>query len=171
MSASRDPGRSLEDLELPLDRDLFLRSLIGLFSGHLEERVGREETVAFVASVATAIGREIDTSYREALGVASLDREQVAEALVDLKRRVGGDFSILWSDERQIVLGNTACPFGETVAGRPGLCMMTRGVFREIAASNLGYARVELERTIAEGAPSCRVVVHLDPAEHPEEIE
>ena len=45
--------------------------------------------------------------------------------------------------------------------GRPSLCMMTSNVFGSIAARNLGYARVELQETIAEGAPGCRVTVHL----------
>jgi hypothetical protein len=44
--------------------------------------------------------------------------------------------------------------------------MMTSNVFGSIAAENLGYAGVELERTIAEGHAGCRVVVHLRPTEH-----
>jgi hypothetical protein len=36
-------------------------------------------------------------------------------------------------------------------------------VFGSIAANNLGYAKVELQETIAEGAPGCRVVVYLKP--------
>jgi hypothetical protein len=41
--------------------------------------------------------------------------------------------------------------------------MMTSNVFGYIAAQNLGYAAVELDRTIAQGHPDCRVVVHLRP--------
>ena len=44
--------------------------------------------------------------------------------------------------------------------------MMTSNVFGSIAAENLGYAGVELERTIAGGHAGCRVVVHLRPTEH-----
>jgi hypothetical protein len=36
-------------------------------------------------------------------------------------------------------------------------------VFGAIAAENLGYAKVELEQTIARGDAGCRVVVHLVP--------
>ena len=42
--------------------------------------------------------------------------------------------------------------------------MMTSNVFGTIAAQNLGRAKVVLEQTIATGAPSCRVVVHLQPS-------
>ena len=38
---------------------------------------------------------------------------------------------------------------------------MTSNVFGSIAAENLGYAKVALEQTIAQGDPGCRVVVYL----------
>ncbi len=81
--------------------------------------------------------------------------------LVDLKRRIQGDFYVIEQDDTKIVLGNRACPFAEKVLGRPSMCMMTSNVFGVIAAENLGYAKVVLDSTIAEGAPGCRVVVHL----------
>jgi hypothetical protein len=40
---------------------------------------------------------------------------------------------------------------------------MTSNVFGSIAAENLGYAKVVLEETIAQGDPGCRVVVHIRP--------
>ena len=39
--------------------------------------------------------------------------------------------------------------------------MMTSNVFGVIAADNLGYAKVDLEKTIARGDSECRVVVYL----------
>ena len=38
-------------------------------------------------------------------------------------------------------------------------------MFGSITASNLGYAKVELQETIARGHSGCRVVVHLQPTE------
>jgi hypothetical protein len=49
--------------------------------------------------------------------------------------------------------------------------MMTSNVFGAIAAENLGYARVALERTIAEGHGECRVVVYLRPTDDGSAIE
>jgi hypothetical protein len=43
--------------------------------------------------------------------------------------------------------------------------MMTSNVFGAIAANNLGYAKVELQETIAQGHPGCRVVVYLKTSE------
>jgi predicted ArsR family transcriptional regulator len=80
---------------------------------------------------------------------------------VDLKRRIQGDFYVIEESDDKIVLGNRACPFAEKVIGRPALCMMTSNVFGVIAAENLGYSKVVLEETIAQGHSGCRIVVHL----------
>ena len=93
-----------------------------------------------------------------------LPREQVTAVLVDLKRRIQGDFYVIEESDEKIVLGNRACPFAEKVAGRPAMCMMTSNVFGVIAAENLGYAKVELQKTIAQGDAGCRVVVYLKPS-------
>jgi hypothetical protein len=83
--------------------------------------------------------------------------------LVDLKRRIQGQFFIVEESEEKIVLGNRVCPFAEKVIGRPAMCMMTSNVFGSIAAENLGYAKVVLEETIARGSAGCRVIVYLQP--------
>lgn len=151
--------------EVDLDRDIFLRRLLRELSGTLQDVVGLDHAAGFVSMVGQTMGREMDASYRAALGVEELTRPQVAEVLVDLKRRIEGDFFVVEESEDRIVLGNRACPFGPLVEGRPALCMMTSNVFGSIAADNLGYAKVELQETIAEGHAGCRVVVHLRPSE------
>lgn len=154
---------SLDVLDIPLERDVFLRALMRELAGVLEDVVGLEEASGFVSVVGQNIGLWIDREYRKALSVDQLSREQVAQVLVDLKRRIQGDFYIIEQSDEKIVLGNRACPFGDKVIGRPSLCMMTSNVFGGIAAENTGYARVELQQTIARGDEGCRVVVHLNP--------
>ncbi|MHC5539001.1 methanogen output domain 1-containing protein [Singulisphaera rosea] len=153
----------VQALDVPLDRDVFLRTLIRELAGTLQDVVGMEEASGFVSVVGQKVGEQINASYKAALGVSRLDRSQVAAVLVDLKRRIRGDFFIIEEDEEKIVFGNRACPFAEKVVGRPAMCMMTSNVFGGIAAENLGYAKVVLEETIAEGDPGCRVVVYLKP--------
>jgi predicted ArsR family transcriptional regulator len=152
---------AVSEVEIPLERDVFLRTLLRELSGVLQDVVGLEEAAGFVSVVGQRIGNEIDDSYRNALQVENLDREQVADVLVDLKKRIQGDFYIIEQDDDKIVLGNRACPFAEKVLGRPSLCMMTSNVFGAIAAENLGYAKVDLQQAIARGDRECRVVVHL----------
>ena len=155
--------RKVQTLAIPLERDVFLRTLIRELSGTLQDVVGLEEAAGFVSVVGQRVGDQINHDYKAALEVSGLDRSQVAEVLVDLKRRIRGDFYVIEEDEEKIVLGNRACPFAEKVLGRPAMCMMTSNVFGVIAAENLGYAKVELQKTIANGDAGCRVVVHLKP--------
>jgi predicted ArsR family transcriptional regulator len=156
---------SLETADVPLDRDRFLRSLLRELAGTLEDVVGLDEAKGYISVVGGSIGEAIDRDYRRALAVERLSREQVTQVLVDLKRRIQGDFYVISEDDDKIVLGNRACPFGDKVIGRPSMCMMTSNVFGGIAARNLGYAKVELQEAIARGHPGCVVVVHLMPTE------
>ena len=151
--------------DVPLERDVFLRTLLRHLAGTLQDVVGVDEASGFVSVVGQKIGDEINGAYKSALAVEQLNRRQVADVLVDLKRRIHGDFYVIEETEDRIVLGNRACPFAEKVIGRPALCMMTSNVFGSIAAENLGYAKVVLERAIARGDDGCLVVVHLKPTD------
>ena len=155
--------KTAERLDVPLDRDIFLRTLIRELSGTLEDIVGLSEAAGYISVVGQNVGEEINRNYKAAFEVSKLTRQQVGQVLVDLKRRINGKFFIIEETPEKIVLGNTACPFGDKVLNRPSMCMMTSNVFGSIAAQNLGYAKVELQETIAEGNPGCRVVVHLNP--------
>jgi predicted ArsR family transcriptional regulator len=152
---------TFEDKSIPLDRDVFFRSLIRELAGELEDIVGLDEASGFVSLVGQRIGDALDSEYRSAAAADQLSHEQVTDALIDLKRRIGGDFYVIESTPEKIVLGNRRCPFGEKVLGRPSMCMMTSNVFGTIAADNLGFAKVELRETIAAGNAGCTVLVHL----------
>lgn len=156
-------ARRAETVDIPLERDLFLRTLLRHLAGTLQDVVGLDEASGFVSIVGQRIGEELDASYKQGLQVANLSREQVADVLVDLKRRIQGEFFVIEQSDDKIVFGNRACPFAEKVIGRPALCMMTSNVFGSIAARNLGYSKVVIEEAIARGDAGCRVVVHLRP--------
>lgn len=148
-------------LDVPLERDVFMRSLVRHLAGTLEDIVGLDEAVGYVSLVGQAMGEDIQALYKRALGVDRLTAEQAAQVMVDLKDRIQGDFSLESIDDERIVLTNRACPFGDKVLGRQSMCMMTSNVFGHLAADSTGYARVVLEETIARGDQGCRVVVHL----------
>jgi predicted ArsR family transcriptional regulator len=150
---------------ISLERDVFMRTLIRELAGALQDIVGLDDASGFISVVGQRMGAQINESYKQALALTSLDRHQVAEVLVDLKRRIRGEFFIIEENEEKIVLGNRVCPFADKVLGRPSMCMMTSNVFGSIAADNLGYAKVVLEETIATGAPGCRVTLYLKPTD------
>ncbi|MBA3315714.1 MAG: methanogen output domain 1-containing protein [Planctomycetota bacterium] len=162
-TTTADSAAEVAAADIDLERDAFCRTLIRELSGTLEDVVGLDEASGFVSVVGQRVGDWIDGEYRLALGVDEMSRDQVAAVLVDLKRRIRGDFFLISVDDEKIVLGNRACPFAEKVIGRPSLCMMTSNVFGTVAAQNLGYAKVELQEAIARGDAGCRVVVHIKP--------
>ncbi|HEX3868267.1 MAG TPA: methanogen output domain 1-containing protein [Gemmatimonadaceae bacterium] len=157
--------KRLAVLDVPLERDGFLRSLVRHLSGALQDVVGLKEASGFVTLVGQRMGDEINAAYKSGLAVNALSREQVSAVLVDLKRRIQGDFYVIDETVDKIVLGNRACPFGDRVWDRPALCMMTSNVFGRIASENLGYAKVAIDRSIARRDSECRVVIYLEPTD------
>lgn len=162
---------TVSELEVPLERDLFTRLLIRELSGTLHDVVGLEEASGFISVVGQRMGDHINAEYKKALEVSRLTHAQVRDVLVDLKRRIQGDFYVIEESQDKIVFGNRRCPFGDKVLDRPALCMMTSNVFGAIAAENLGYAKVALEQAIARHDPGCRVVVYLKPTPEAERAE
>ena len=155
------PFVTITRARIDLDRDLFFRRMLRELAGTIEAIVGREEASGYVAAVGAAMGDWINAAYHAEMGPDDFDLQTVASVFIDLKRRIEGGFYVISLDSKRIVLGNRQCPFGEHVFDRPSLCMMTSNVFGRIAADNLGYARVQLDETIAQGAPECRIIVHL----------
>ncbi len=155
-------ARQVAGLDVPLDADIFMRTLVRELANVLRDIVGVDQASGFISVAGQTMGRRIDEQYRAALRVPSLSREQVAAVLVDLKRRIGGDFELVEQDDRRIVLGARRCPFGDQVVGQRIMCMMTSNVFGTLAAENLGYAKVQLRETLAQRMPGCRVVIHLE---------
>jgi predicted ArsR family transcriptional regulator len=165
MNTIETPQAEVKEAAVPLERDVFLRTLVRELSGLLEDTVGLDEAAGFISVVGQHIGAEIGEDYKQALGAAALSRSQTTSVLVDLKRRIQGDFYVIESDQTKVVLGNRACPFGDKVKDRPSLCMMTSNVFGTIVSDNNGYAKVVLDETIASGDQQCRVTVYFEATE------
>ena len=161
----------IKDLDISLERDLFMRTLIRELATVLEDVVGMEQAEGYISVVGQNMGDQLNAEYCRAMSVSSLTREQVADVLVDLKHRIQGNFYIIEFSEDKIILGSKSCPFAEKVLGKEAMCMMTSNVFGRISAQNLGYAKVELQETIARGDHECRVVVYLNPEGESENAE
>lgn len=149
------------ELQIALERDGFLRNLLRELTGTLQDVVGVEEASGFVSIVGHRVGEQLHKAYCDAWETEQMDLDQLAEALVDLKRRIEGDFYVIEKSEEKIVFGNRKCPFEEKVLDRPSLCMMTSNVFGSMAALSMGYAKVHLQETIAAGDGRCKVTLYL----------
>ena len=153
---------SICQLPVALNADVFLRSLIEELSGTLEDVVGVDDASGFISVVGNRLGEAINHEYRKSLAVDNITKDQLAHVLVDLKRRINGDVYIVSQYDTKLVMGCRRCPFGDKVKGKRSLCMVTSNVFGKIVAENTGYARVDLEQTIAEYASECRIVIYFD---------
>lgn len=154
--------QQMKKLELPLERDLFLRNLIRQLAGTLQDVVGLEEAEGYISMVGQNVGEWINETYKIKLNQKKLTRDQVIAVLIDLKARIHGDFYLREEDDNKVVFGNRQCPFEDKVADRPCMCMMTSNVFGSITADSQGYAKVELQETIARGDKECKVVVYFN---------
>jgi hypothetical protein len=83
---------AIAEASVPLDRDVFLRTLIRELAGTLEEVVGVKNASGCISVVGRKIGEQMNRDYKAALGTSNLTREQVAAVLVDLKRRIQATF-------------------------------------------------------------------------------
>lgn len=144
-------------------RELFLRELVSELSSALQSVVGMREAEGFVKIVGLKIGEAIYQDYCSEVGERRWTAQELADVLIDLKRKINGGFSVESIDEYKVVLVNDQCPFGDLVKGRPSLCQMTSSVFGKIAAEQFDYSLVEIKEAIANGDDRCRVIVHLIP--------
>ena len=144
------------------DQPQFLKELVTGLASTLQHSVGLEMSEDFIREVGLKIGDAMCRDYESARNNGQLTVAELAEILVDLKRKIDGGFSVESIDSSKIVLVNDRCPFGNVVQGLPSLCKMTSSVFGRIASDHFGYARVEIKESIARANPRCRVVVHLE---------
>ncbi|GAB2914213.1 methanogen output domain 1-containing protein [Rheinheimera gaetbuli] len=152
----------VENLPVRHSKEEFLLQIVSQLSKTLEDVVGLEDAEGFISLVGARMGKLLDADYHAAANLKdNFDLDTVARVLVDLKHRIEGNFKIDSVSPNKIVLLNSRCPFGEKVIGKPSLCMMTSNVFGRIVADNLGYAKVELDETIAKSDGRCRIIIHL----------
>jgi len=154
-SAQEDTTGLLEN------RTEFLNAMVLSVADTLRHNLGADYSETVIAQVAHRIGDIFNDHFQLKHNTTRLSVEQVAEALVELKRRIDGGYRIVEISEDRIVLYNSLCPFGSGALGRPELCKMTSGVFGRIASENLGYARVDVRSAITRGDRECRVVIDL----------
>ncbi len=141
---------------------------------HASEQQGQKHCEQLIEHIARTAGCFFEEIYRNQNGKQySLDRESYIELILGLKNNIGGNFSLLASNQDEINVVNSKCPFGESVNQFPELCRMTSSVFGGIAARNFGYAKVEIKKSIARNDGCCEVNIYTNPviAKHQSGIE
>ncbi len=143
------------------DRETFALSLLTNLSDMFVALESEEATSEAISQVGRLFAQELSRTLLSQNRGERLDAREIADALVELKHRIGGGFHVVSMDAEKIVLRNTKCPFGARALGRPYLCTMTKQVFQQVAEDQAGYGHVDVNRSIARGHRDCEVVVYL----------
>ncbi len=146
---------------LPLNRERFFAAMLSNLADILDANIGEDDADGFLAAISHRLGDEMNDAFQLHFGRKRLTLSQLAEALVMMKRSIGGDPAIESISEDRIVLTNATCPFGRMVVGRGSLCAIATGVMGRIAADNAGYARVKLDKALSAGDRFCRIIIEL----------
>lgn len=116
----------------------------------------------YIEQVGLTASHCLEESARTCLGYnGPITSEQYADVIIDIKNRIGGNFSRASSADGTIRVVNSRCPFGDSVHEAPELCRMTASVFGGIAARNFGYGKVELRKRIALNHDCCEVCIYI----------
>jgi len=147
-----------------LSPTFFLQTFI-LELMHACEQQSQDQCEKLIEHIAKTAGCFFEETYRKDKKklTDALDRESYTELILSLKNNIGGNFSLQSSDQECITVTNTKCPFGSKVTHFPELCRMTSSVFGGIASRNLGYAKVEIKKSIAKQDGYCEVCIHTNP--------
>ncbi len=146
-----------------IQREFFLGQLLHqLFNWEMQG--DRQPETSRLLMVAEGLGR---WAYQEMANsgqaAACPDMAAYGALLADLKNALGGSCAVLKGGDNWAVLALKRCPFQEVIRQSPCMCMVTAGVFGVLTRCRFGYGRVVLERTIATGAPWCRIAVYATP--------
>jgi len=121
------------------------------------------ERLKYIEQLGLTASGCFETAYRQELVQdGPLDHGKYADMIVEIKNKIGGNFSRASSEPGVVRVVNTRCPFGEAVTQAPELCRMTSSVFGGIAARNFGYAKVILDKRIAAGDGMCEARIYTD---------
>src|ERR1051326_2245535 len=132
-------GTSPFHTPIPLDRDVFMRHLVTSLGFLNESILGSDLAGAYVMNVGLSMGAAIEAQYKQYWGLERpFTLEEYAHVIVDLKRKIQGNFSLVSQDPAKVVVRTTSCPFDALVRQSPSLCFMTSSVFGGIAARNFG---------------------------------
>jgi DNA-binding NtrC family response regulator len=117
----------------------------------------------YIEQLGLSAGSCLEAAYREEHGFnGAMNPDQYTDMIIELKNKIGGNFSRDSSEPGMVRVVSSRCPFGEAVKQAPELCQMTSSVFGGIAARNFGYAKVVLDKRIAMGDSACEVRIYLD---------
>ncbi len=147
-----------------MNRETFLTQMINELALSLDKTQLKET----LNKIGLKLGKQIEQLYKQFYGVENLNLTQLTEALIDVEKKIGGNFSVVEKTPEKIILKNNKCPFGnDKVKGCPEFCSITSNIFGIMASKNFSYSKVSLKRTIAK-ADEDYIIIFLKKTEESE---
>lgn len=101
-------------------------------------------------------------------GDTDLDVHEAAHLIAEVHGALGSDARVAVTEDGDLEMSISRCPFGPGVAGAASLCHVTAGLTGQLAARVNGHAGVVLDESIGAGDPECHLLVRLQPG--PEDV-
>jgi DNA-binding NtrC family response regulator len=149
----------------PLNPIAFLQAFISQSVRVAEQHCSGDDSRAggYIEHVGLTASQCLEEGARGCLGYhREINSDQYADVIINIKNRIGGNFSRASSPPGVIRVVNTRCPFGDNVRDAPELCRMTASVFGGIAARNFGYGKVVMNKRIALNDGCCDISIYTD---------
>lgn len=145
-------------IPVDLNRIRFLKEMMVGMCQNIEVNQLKEA----INKTSTQIGKDISELYRRFHNSPKLTKSQLIDSIIDAMNKLGAKFSLVTENEERITFRNSTCLFGHDIKKCPILCMTTSNIIGTIVAENLGYGKVELKRTIAQGNTEDIINVYLN---------
>ena len=84
MNDSASIAKQVSNLDIPLERDVFMRTLIRELSNTLQKVVGSDQASGFISVVGQVMGKQMDNQYRQALNLSSATQSIIKTQQSDL---------------------------------------------------------------------------------------
>ncbi|MBW2980078.1 HTH domain-containing protein [Candidatus Woesearchaeota archaeon] len=137
-----------------LNKENFLNKLVIQIAANSDDKKA-------IKSAASKMADHIVELYKGYYGIDKLNFDQVVEAIEDAQEKIGGKAEVIEKADKHLTLKCTKCPFGDNVKLCRHLCYVTSNILGKLASKNLGYAKVNIKKAIAQGADHCLVEVYL----------
>lgn len=93
------------------------------------------------------------------------DAQDTARLIAEVHGALGSDAEVEVTEEGDLEMTVSHCPFGPGVVGAASLCHVTAGLAGQLAARVHGEASVVVDEAIAAGDPECHLVIRLQPGD------
>ncbi len=153
-------------IPMNINKEKFLENVVL----DIVENLDKGDPKAIIHEVSIKIAKQIEQIYKQFYNVQKLSVDQIADAIIDVETKIGGEFKVVEKRSDKIILRVDKCPFTAKVKQAPLLCTFTSNIIGTIAANNSGYSKVHLRRTIAGGDQGCYIVAYLKKTKESEKI-